>query len=160
MRIGIGIDIHRFTEGDHLCLGGIKIPHNRAFEGHSDADVLLHSIIDALLGAMAWGDIGSWFPDTEAKYKGIDSKLMFSEVWQKVKQEGYELVNCDSSILLEKPKLRPHIDAIRTSIAELFSADVSQIGVKAGTTEKLGYVGREEGAQCHSVVLLKKSSQG
>jgi 2-C-methyl-D-erythritol 2,4-cyclodiphosphate synthase len=158
MRIGIGIDVHRFTTGDHLCLGGIKIPHTSAFEGHSDADVLLHSIIDALLGALAWGDIGSWFPDTDPQYKGIDSKLMFAEVWKKAKEEGYELINCDSTILLERPKLRSHIDAIRTSIAKLFSADISQIGLKAGTTEKLGYVGREEGVQSHSVVLLRKNS--
>jgi 2-C-methyl-D-erythritol 2,4-cyclodiphosphate synthase len=156
IRIGSGTDIHAFAENRPLILCGLTIEHSRGLLGHSDADVGLHALIDAVLGALAWGDIGSWFPDTDQKYKNIDSSILFKEVWAKVLEHGWSLSNCDLTFLLEKPKLRPHIDTMRARLAELFGAGLDQISVKATTGEKMGFVGREEGILAHAVVVLTK----
>ena len=156
LRIGSGTDIHAFTENRPLILCGIKIDYDRGLLGHSDADVALHALIDAILGALAWGDIGSWFPDTDQKIKDIDSTVLFSEVWAKVVEHGWSLSNCDLTLLLERPKLRPYIDVMRARLAELFGAGLDQVSVKATTGEKLGFVGREEGILAQAVVMLVK----
>lgn len=156
IRIGSGTDIHAFAENRALILCGVEIEHSRGLLGHSDADVGLHALIDAVLGALAWGDIGSWFPDTDQKYKNIDSAILFKEVWAKVIEHGWALSNCDLTLLLEKPKLRPHIDSMRACLAELFGAGIDQISVKATTGEKMGFIGREEGILAHAVVVLTK----
>lgn len=155
-RIGYGYDVHQLAPGYDLCLGGIKIPHEVGSVGHSDADVLLHVICDALLGALALKDIGYHFPDTDPKYKGIDSKKLLKEVMLKVRQEGYDIVNIDSTVCLQRPKIKPHIDAMREKIAEVIDAPVEDVSVKATTTEKLGFVGKEEGISAHAVVLIYK----
>lgn len=154
LRIGSGTDIHAFSESRPLILCGVKIDHDKGLLGHSDADVALHALIDAVLGALAWGDIGSWFPDTDQKFKDIDSAKLFSEVWAKVVAHGWSLSNCDLTLLLERPKLRPHIDTMRGRLAELFGAGLDQVSVKATTGEKLGFVGREEGIMAQAVVML------
>ncbi len=156
LRIGTGADVHQFVEGRPLILGGITIPHDRGLQGHSDADVLLHALTDAILGALAWGDIGAWFPDTDPSYKNADSGKLLSTVWEKVLAEGWSLSNADVTVLLQLPKLRPYIDSIRERIAEILSVDKELISVKATTTERLGFVGREEGVFCEAVVLLKR----
>ncbi len=155
-RIGHGYDVHAFSKGRKFMLGGVEISHHSGPLGHSDADVLLHAIIDALLGALSWGDIGSWFPNTDPSYKNISSSVLFERVWKKVRQEGYTLVNCDTVVLLEKPKLRPYIDSICATLAELFSCSREQISVKATTTERLGFIGREEGISASAVVMLAR----
>lgn len=155
MRIGMGYDVHRLTEGRPLILGGVNIPHNLGLDGHSDADVLLHAISDALLGAAALGDIGLHFPDTDDKWKGADSMKLLEAVYEKVKARGYELGNLDATIMAQKPKLRPYIDEMRKKIADCLKVDIDQISVKATTEEKLGFTGREEGIAAHAVVLLK-----
>ena len=157
LRIGFGTDIHAFSENRPLILCGVTIPHNKGLLGHSDADVGIHALIDAILGALAWGDIGSWFPDTDEKYKDIDSLILFSEVWAKVVEHGWSLSNCDLTFLLEKPKLRPHIDTMRAGLAELFGAGLDQISIKATTGERLGFIGREEGILAQAVVMLTKA---
>jgi 2-C-methyl-D-erythritol 2,4-cyclodiphosphate synthase len=159
LRIGQGFDVHAFAEGRPLMLGGIRVPHTRGLAGHSDADVLLHALTDAVLGALAWGDIGTWFPDSDQAYKNIDSKILFSRVWEKVRTEGWRLINADAVVLAQHPKLNPHMDEIRRSLAGLFDALPEQIGLKATTTEKLGFVGREEGMAAQAVVLLAKESR-
>lgn len=156
IRVGSGTDIHAFAENRPLILCGVKIEHGRGLLGHSDADVGLHALIDAILGALAWGDIGSWFPDTDQKYKNIDSAILFKEVWAKVLEHGWSLSNCDLTFLLEKPKLRPHIDTMRARLAELFGAGLDQVSIKATTGEKMGFIGREEGILAHAVVVLTK----
>ena len=156
MRIGHGYDVHKLTEGRDLILGGVKIPHTLGLLGHSDADVLLHAISDALLGALALGDIGKHFPDTDPAYKGADSLVLLSNVMQLVEQEGYQLCNLDATILAQRPKLRPYIDQMREKIAGAVHADISQISVKATTEEHLGFTGREEGIAAHCVALLEK----
>lgn len=156
IRIGSGTDIHAFVENRPLILCGVEIEHSRGLLGHSDADVGLHALIDAILGALAWGDIGSWFPDTDQKYKNIDSAILFKEVWAKVLEHGWSLSNCDLTFLLEKPKLRPHIDSMRAKMAELFGAGLDQVSIKATTGEKMGFIGREEGILAHAVVVLTK----
>ncbi len=158
MRIGHGYDVHKLTEGRDLILGGVKIPHTLGLLGHSDADVLLHAISDALLGALALGDIGKHFPDTDPAYKGADSLVLLSNVMQLVEQEGYQLCNLDATILAQRPKLRPYIDQMREKIAGAVHADISQISVKATTEEHLGFTGREEGIAAHCVALLEKRS--
>lgn len=155
-RIGHGYDVHRLEEGKKFIIGGIEINHSKGAIGHSDADVVIHVICDALLGAMSLGDIGSHFPDTDNKYKGIDSKILLGDVINIMKENKYDIVNIDVTILLQKPKLRDHIDTMRKTIAEIAGSEVSSISVKATTTEGLGFVGREEGVAAHCVCLLKK----
>ncbi|UNL85113.1 2-C-methyl-D-erythritol 2,4-cyclodiphosphate synthase [Priestia koreensis] len=153
-RIGQGFDVHEFAEGRPLIIGGIEIPHEVGLLGHSDADVLLHTVSDALLGAVAKGDIGKHFPDTDDAYKGADSAVLLQHVWKLVKEEGYELGNVDCTIIAQRPKMAPHIEKIRARIAELLETDVDQINVKATTTEKLGFTGREEGIAALATVLI------
>ena len=153
-RTGFGFDVHRLAEGYDLWLGGIKIQHSLGAVGHSDADVLLHSICDALLGAAALGDIGVHFPDTDEKYKGIDSKLLLKEVAGLIKDKGYIIGNIDSTVALQQPKLRPYIDDMRSIIANICNIEMDSVSVKATTTEKLGFVGKEEGVSAYASVLI------
>jgi 2-C-methyl-D-erythritol 2,4-cyclodiphosphate synthase len=155
LRIGYGYDVHQLAEGEDLVVGGLVVPHTKGSVGHSDADVLLHVICDALLGALALGDIGTHFPDTDPAFKGIDSKILLRKTWAMVKARGWQLANVDSTVCLQRPKLKPHIPAMRQCIADLLEADVDQIGIKATTTEKLGFVGLEQGISAHAVVLLE-----
>ncbi|WP_214743068.1 MULTISPECIES: 2-C-methyl-D-erythritol 2,4-cyclodiphosphate synthase [unclassified Exiguobacterium] len=157
MRIGQGFDVHAFAEGRPLILGGIEIPHERGLLGHSDADVLLHTIADAALGAIAAGDIGKHFPDTDPEFKDADSKVLLRHVWQLVKDRGYVLGNVDATVMAQRPKLRPYIDEMRAVIANLLEADIEQVNVKATTTEKLGFTGREEGIAAQAVILLNRA---
>ena len=155
-RIGFGYDVHRFTEGEGLILGGVIIPYHRKLLGHSDADVLLHAITDALLGAAALGDIGAHFPDTDPAYKGADSSELLRKSYQLVRDSGYELGNLDATIIAERPKFRPYIDSIRSSIAQCLNCEREQISVKATTNEKMGFAGREEGIAVHAVALINR----
>ena len=155
LRIGYGYDVHQLAAGEDLVIGGLTIPHEKGSVGHSDADVLLHVICDALLGALALGDIGTHFPDTDPAYKGIDSKILLRDTWALVQAEGYGLANVDSTVCLQRPKLKPHIPAMRACIADILGVDVGRIGIKATTTENLGFVGLEEGVSAHAVVLLE-----
>ena len=155
-RIGQGFDLHRLVSGRKLILGGVEIPARMGLDGHSDADVLLHAIIDALIGAAALGDIGKLFPDNQAKYKDIDSKLLLSEVYQQISNLGYKINNIDSTIILEEPKLRDYIDSMRQVIATLLNLRLDQVSIKAKTSEKIGIVGRGEAAIAEAVVLLVK----
>ncbi|MEZ5535737.1 MAG: 2-C-methyl-D-erythritol 2,4-cyclodiphosphate synthase [Thiolinea sp.] len=157
MRIGHGFDVHAFTAGDHIVLGGVKIPHVQAFRAHSDGDVLLHAICDALLGALALGDIGRHFPDTAAEFEGIDSRILLKRVYGLVQEHGYVLGNLDCTVIAQAPKLAPHIDAMRGRIADVLMCEAAQVNVKATTTEKLGFEGRKEGISAHAVVLLNKA---
>lgn len=154
IRVGQGFDVHQFATGRPLIIGGIEIPYERGLLGHSDADVLLHTIADALLGAVAQGDIGKHFPDTDPEFKDADSAKLLQHVWKLVKEEGYALSNVDCTIIAQKPKMAPYIQTIRERIAELLEAEVSQINVKATTTEKLGFTGREEGIASQAAVLV------
>ena len=155
-RIGNGYDVHKLVEGRKLILGGIEIPHNLGLLGHSDADVLVHAIIDGLLGALALGDIGKHFPDTDDKYKGISSIKLLNEVACLIKNKGYEVVNIDSIVAAEQPKLKPYIDEMRKQVAEALGVEIEAISIKATTEERLGFTGREEGIKSYAVVLLKK----
>ncbi|MCJ8009753.1 2-C-methyl-D-erythritol 2,4-cyclodiphosphate synthase [Lederbergia wuyishanensis] len=155
-RIGQGFDVHEFAEGRPLIIGGIEIPYEKGLIGHSDADVLLHTVADACLGAIGEGDIGRHFPDTDPAFKDADSAKLLSHVWNLVKERGYSLVNIDCTIMAQKPKMAPHIDNMRERIAELLEADTSQVNVKATTTERLGFVGREEGIATQAVILIEK----
>ena len=159
-RIGSGVDFHRFARGRDLWLGGVKIPHHQGAEGHSDADVLLHAICDALLGALALGDIGTHFPNTDPAYKDIDSKLLLKRSYELVCQEGYSVVNIDSTVCLESPKIAPHISRMQALIAEILSLPAGRVSIKATTTEKLGFAGREEGLAATATVLLKNEKSG
>ena len=154
MRVGQGYDVHAFAEGRDLYLCGEKIEHSRGLLGHSDADVALHALCDALLGAAALGDIGKHFPDSDPEYKGISSIILLREVCKKIKEKGYSLENADITIVAQKPKLAPYIDAMRKNVAEAMGVDEDRINVKATTTEKLGFEGREEGISSMAVVLL------
>lgn len=154
MRIGHGIDVHDFCDGDHVVLGGVKIPHSKAFKAHSDGDVLIHAICDALLGAAALGDIGNHFPDTDAQYKGIDSRKLLRHVVALLQQHGYRVGNVDSTIMAQAPKMAPHLLDMRNHLAADMQIEIDQVNVKATTTEKLGFVGRQEGIEAHAVVLL------
>ena len=156
MRIGHGFDVHAFKAGEFVVLGGVKIPHTHAFQAHSDGDVLIHAICDALLGAVAMGDIGQHFPDTSADYANIDSRILLRHVWGLVRERGYGLLNLDSTIVAQAPKMMPHIPAMREYLAADLGCEVGQINVKATTTEKLGFTGRKEGIAAHAVVLLSK----
>ncbi|WP_040203202.1 2-C-methyl-D-erythritol 2,4-cyclodiphosphate synthase [Neobacillus jeddahensis] len=155
-RIGQGFDVHQLTEGRPLIIGGITIPYEKGLLGHSDADVLLHTVADACLGAIGEGDIGRHFPDTDPSFKDADSAKLMKHVWQLVKDKGYELVNVDCTIIAQKPKMAPYIEQMRSRIAELLEATSDQVNVKATTTEKLGFTGRGEGIASQVVVLLKK----
>jgi 2-C-methyl-D-erythritol 2,4-cyclodiphosphate synthase len=158
MRIGHGYDVHAFGEGNALILGGVTIPYNRAFVAHSDGDVLIHALIDALLGALALGDIGQHFPDTDAAYKGSNSRDLLAVVVGMMNKAGYALGNGDITIVAESPKMAPHLEKMRLNLAADMGADISQINIKATTTEKLGFAGRQEGIACHAVVLLSAVS--
>ena len=155
-RIGQGIDFHQLANGEDLIIGGIKIDHYKGSVGHSDADVLLHVICDAMLGAIGAGDIGLHFPDTDNTFKGIDSKILLRDTYEIIKAKGYSLVNLDTTVCLQQPKLRPYIDIMRATIAEVLTVEIDVISIKATTTEKMGFVGREEGIEAHAVVLLHK----
>ena len=157
-RIGYGYDVHQLAEGEDLVIGGVVVPHEKGSVGHSDADVLLHVICDALLGALALGDIGTHFPDTDPAYKGIDSKILLRDTWAMVEEKGYVLSNVDCTVCLQRPKLKPHVSAMRSCVADILGVDVDQVGIKATTTEKLGFVGLEQGVSAHAVVLLERQS--
>lgn len=154
-RIGHGYDVHALADGLRLVLGGVEIEHTKGCVAHSDGDVAIHAICDAMLGALALGDIGKLFPDSDARYKGIDSTLLLKEVVEVVRSKGYSVGNVDCTIAMQRPKLRPHIDTMRQRLAEVIGIDVDRVSVKATTTEKLGFEGREEGVSTTAVVLLK-----
>ncbi len=156
MRIGIGYDVHRLEKGYKLIIGGVLIPHEKGLVGHSDADVLIHAIIDALLGAMGLGDIGIHFPDTSAAYKGIDSKVLLGKVVEIMISNSYEIVNLDTIIMAQKPKLLSYKEAMKSVLCQILGIESDQLNIKATTTEKLGFVGREEGIAAEAVVLLTK----
>ena len=158
-RTGIGFDVHAFAENRKLIIGGIDIPYSKGLAGHSDADVLLHAITDALFGAVALGDLGKHFPDSDANYKDADSKLLLREAYDLVKEEGYKLGNLDAVVALEKPKLSPFIQKMRESIATILESKIEQVSVKATTNEKLGFIGREEGIAAFATVLVIKSQK-
>ncbi len=156
LRIGQGFDVHRLVEDRDLWICGIKIPHTHGLLGHSDADVAIHALCDALLGALALGDIGKHFPDSDPRYKGIDSKILLGHVMKLVRSKGYELANCDITICAEAPKFRPYIDEMRQTLAKVMAVDPEQVSVKATTTEKLGFTGRREGISALAIALLSK----
>lgn len=156
IRVGFGFDVHQLKEGKDLWLGGIKLEHSKGAVGHSDADVLIHAICDALLGAAGMRDIGFHFPDTSSEFKGIDSKLLLDRVNQLLKKEGYSINNIDCTLVLEQPKINPHIDEMKKTLASILNVEVNDIGIKATTNEKLGYVGREEGVCAYAVALIQK----
>lgn len=155
-RTGFGFDVHAFVEGRKLILGGVEIPFDKGLEGHSDADVLLHAICDAMLGALALGDIGIHFPNTDERWKDADSTVLLNLVNQIINSKGYELGNLDCVLAMEKPKISPYVEQIRNRISKILNADVEQISIKATTTEKLGFVGRNEGVVSFATVLLVK----
>ena len=154
MRIGHGYDVHRFAENRDLILGGVKIPYESGLLGHSDADVLLHAIMDALLGAAALGDIGKLFPDTDERFRGADSIMLLKEVCRVLADNGYKIINIDSIVIAQKPKLAPHIEQMRQNIANACNIELNQVSVKATTEEKLGFTGRLEGISSHAVCLI------
>lgn len=156
LRIGYGYDVHRFAVNRKLILGGVEIPFEKGLQGHSDADVLLHAITDALLGALALGDIGAHFPDTDPDYEGADSRILLKDAYALIREKGYELGNLDSTVIAERPKLRPYITNIRESISEILECPLDAVSVKATTSEKMGFAGREEGVIAQAVVLLNK----
>ena len=156
IRIGHGYDVHALADGLRLVLGGGEIEHSKGCVAHSDGDVAIHAICDALLGALALGDIGKLFPDTSMEFKGIDSKILLRRVCDVVEQKGYKISNIDCTIAMQRPKLRPHIDTMRQTLADVMGLDVDRVSVKATTTERLGFEGREEGVSTHAVVLLIK----
>ncbi len=156
MRIGSGYDVHKLVEGRKLILGGVEIQHHKGLLGHSDADVLIHAIMDALLGACALGDIGRHFPDTSDEFKGISSIILLKRVLDLIQNKGYCIMNIDATIVAQKPKLAPHIDLMRKNIAEALNTDIDNINIKATTEEKLGFTGREEGISAQAVCLLEK----
>lgn len=154
-RIGSGMDVHRLVDGRDLWLGGVKIPHHKGALGHSDADVLLHAICDALLGALALGDIGMHFPDTDASFKNVDSKILLKKSYQLITERNYSVVNVDASLCLESPKIRKYVDEMRKVIAEILGISIDDVSVKATTNEKMGFIGRQEGLVAYATVLLK-----
>lgn len=154
MRIGHGYDVHRFCEGDSVTLGGVKIPYQQGLLAHSDGDVLIHALCDALLGACALGDIGQHFPDTDANYENVDSRKLLTHVYRLVNEQGFSLINADMTIVAQAPKMGPHILSMRRLLSEDLSVDLTAINVKATTTETLGFTGRKEGIACYAVVLL------
>lgn len=155
MRIGNGYDVHKLVSGRKLIIGGVEIPHSLGLLGHSDADVLLHAISDAILGACAMGDIGGMFPDTDEKWKGADSLKLLEAVVDRISEQGYEIENIDSILIAQKPKMKPYIEQMRANIAKVCKIDINSVSVKATTEEMLGFTGREEGISAHAVVLIK-----
>ena len=158
IRIGNGYDIHRLVEGRPLILGGVEIPHTRGLLGHSDADVLTHSIMDAMLGALGLGDIGHYFPPSDPQWKGADSMLLLEQVSQIIQSQGWQIGNIDSTIVAEQPKLKPYLKGMRSALANKLEIDIERVSIKATTNEKLGPVGREEGICAYAVVLLVNSN--
>ena len=156
LRIGNGYDVHKLVEGRKLILGGVEIPHTKGVLGHSDGDVLIHAIMDAMLGALALGDIGQHFPDTDMKHENIDSTILLTRVKELIAERGYRVINLDSIIVLQKPKVKPYIEAMRKRVAEVLEIDIDQVSVKATTEEKLGFTGDESGVKSYCVVLLEK----
>ncbi len=156
IKVGFGFDVHQLKEGNDLWLGGIKLDAVKGAVGHSDADVLIHAICDALLGAAGMRDIGFHFPDTSGEFKGIDSKILLARVVELLKKENYSIGNIDCSLVLEKPKINPHIETMKETLSKVMGIDKSDIGIKATTNEKLGYVGREEGVCAYAVALIQK----
>lgn len=156
MRIGIGYDVHKLVENRKLFIGGIEIPYEKGLLGHSDADVLIHAIMDSILGALALRDIGYHFPDSDSEYKGIDSKVLLKRVFEIMKSKNYKIGNIDATVACEKPKLAPYIDKMREIIADILNTDIENISIKATTTEKLGFIGRGEGISSESVCLLER----
>ena len=156
LRVGFGFDVHRLDEGQPFFLGGIKIPHSKGAVGHSDADVLIHTICDAILGAADLRDIGFHFPDSNEKYKGIDSKILLKDVMALVRKEGYELSNVDATIALQVPKVNPYVPEMKSVLAQTMGVTPGQISIKATTTEKLSFVGREEGVSAYAVALIQR----
>ena len=154
MRIGFGFDVHQLVENATLTLGGVVVPHHKGAVGHSDADTLIHAICDALLGAANMGDIGTHFPDTDPTFKGIDSKILLQKVTQLISQKGYQIVNLDTTVCLQRPKLRPYIPQMQETLAQVMDIPVYNISIKATTTEKLGFTGREEGVSAYAVALV------
>lgn len=158
IRVGFGFDVHQLKEEKELWLGGIQLQHYKGAVGHSDADVLIHAICDALLGAAGLRDIGFHFPDTASEYKGIDSKILLSRVSELLKQEGFTIGNIDCTLVLENPKINPHIDTMKKTLAGVLGLEASDIAIKATTNEKMGYVGREEGVCAYAVALIQKNN--
>ena len=154
MRIGHGFDAHRFCEGDHVVIGGVRIPHSHGMLAHSDGDVLIHAVCDALLGALALGDIGRHFPDTDPALEGVDSALLLEQVMQQVRGRGYRVGNLDATLIAQAPRMGPHIEAMRDRLAELLQTDPGQVNVKATTTEGLGFTGRREGIAAQAVAAV------
>ena len=152
----MGYDVHKFTEGRDLILGGVKIPYEKGLLGHSDADALTHAVAEAILGALALGDLGKWFPDTDEKWKGVNSQIILKEVARMMDEKGYRIGNVDSLIMIEKPKMAPHIEKMRQNFADALHCSIDQVSVKATRGEKMGFVGREEGVQAFAVVLLEE----
>lgn len=155
-RIGHSIDIHRLVKDRKLILGGVEIPFELGLLGHSDADVLLHAVTESIIGALALGDIGKFFPDNDPKYKDIDSKILINEIVKIMEEKGYEVNNLDCLLIIEKPKMRPYIDKIRKSIASLLHTNIDNVNVKATTNEKIGKIGNGEAIQAHAIILLRK----
>ncbi|MDE5860541.1 MAG: 2-C-methyl-D-erythritol 2,4-cyclodiphosphate synthase [Oscillospiraceae bacterium] len=156
IRIGHGYDVHRLTEGRKLIIGGVEIPYEKGLLGHSDADVLVHAVMDAMLGALALGDIGKLFPDTAPEYEGADSIMLLKRVMEIIEENGYTVGNIDSTVIMQSPKLAPYIDKMRENIAEALECEISRISVKATTEERLGFTGSGEGAAAHAVCILEK----
>lgn len=157
-RIGSGVDFHQLTEGRELWIGGVKIPHHKGSLGHSDADVLLHAICDAMLGALSLGDIGIHFPNTDPAYKNIDSKLLLQKTVDMIRAKGYSIVNIDSTLCLQEPKIKPYVAAMQEVIAYISGIQTSDVSVKATTTENMGFVGREEGLMAYATVLMERKA--
>ncbi|MGL5562231.1 MAG: 2-C-methyl-D-erythritol 2,4-cyclodiphosphate synthase [Tannerellaceae bacterium] len=156
IRVGFGYDVHAFADNRELWLGGIKIDHTQGLQGHSDADVLIHAMCDALLGAANLRDIGFHFPDTAGEFKNIDSKILLAQTMQLIRDKGYELCNIDATVCAERPKLNPHIPTMQKTLADVMKVDADDISIKATTTEKLGFVGRQEGIAAYATVLVQK----
>ena len=159
IRVGNGYDVHRLVEGRKLILGGVDVPHSMGLDGHSDADALVHALCDALLGGLGAGDIGNYFPNTDPKWKGISSLHLLKEVMRMCREKGFELANADSVIVAQKPKLAPYISEMKKNIASILDVETDQINIKATTTEKLGFAGREEGISAYAVALLVKNDR-
>ncbi|MBK1690906.1 2-C-methyl-D-erythritol 2,4-cyclodiphosphate synthase [Ectothiorhodospira mobilis] len=155
MRIGHGFDVHAFTEGDHLIIGGVRLEHDRAFAAHSDGDVLVHAVCDALLGAAALGDIGRHFPDTDPAYRGADSRVLLRRVVEEIHARGWRVGNVDATVVAQAPKMAPYVERMRTHLAEDLGVTPAEVNVKATTTERLGFEGRREGISAHAVALLQ-----
>lgn len=154
LRIGQGVDVHAFTEGDHVTLGGVRIPHTYGIKAHSDGDVVIHALCDALLGALALGDIGHHFPDNDPAYKGIDSRVLLRRVMGELHTRGWGVVNADMTILAQAPRVAPHVDLMRERLAEDMGIDIDRVNIKATTTEQLGFTGRKEGIVAYATALL------